>query len=80
MCIYATRGNLMPSEDRRGCCILWMWSYRWLLVSMGMLGVDSGSSARAASALNCRASSPGPSLLLFRSSVLLNLTEQCHGL
>lgn len=37
-------------EARRQCQIFWKWSYRWLLATMYVLEIKSGSSARAARA------------------------------
>lgn len=61
-CICTSCVCLLITEARRGCCILWNWSYRQLSAAMWMLGMSSG---RGASALNCGAISPAPHILYF---------------
>lgn len=51
---------LLPGEVRRRHQILQNWIYRWLWGVVWVLGLEPASSTRAASPLNCRASSPAP--------------------
>ena len=50
---------LVPTEVRRGLQIPWNWSYGWVWATVWVLKTESGSSARATSALNHWAISPG---------------------
>lgn len=50
----------VPEEARRGHQFLWNWDYRQLLADMWVLGTESMSSERVASALNFRSISSAP--------------------
>ena len=52
VCMQVLRMCAMLTEVRRGHRISWIWSYEWLVTTMWVLGMEPGSSARAASALN----------------------------
>ena len=55
MHVRAAHGCLVPIEARR-----WYWSPGTIITAMWVLGIELRSSGRAASALNCIASSPDP--------------------
>lgn len=53
VCVCALWEHLGPEEARKGVLdFFWGWSYRWLLGAMRVLGTESSSSGRAASALS----------------------------
>ena len=45
--------SAVPTEVSRGSWISGSSSFRWLCAAMCVLEIESGSTARAASALNC---------------------------
>lgn len=49
--VWAPCASQMPTKSRRGCCIPWNWSYRWLWVILWVLGIKLVSLSRATSAL-----------------------------
>jgi hypothetical protein len=53
MCVCAPWSCLVALEAGRGPQVLWNWNDKQLRVSMWLLGIELGSSARAVSALNC---------------------------
>ena len=69
----------MPDEARRGLCILWNWSYRQLLAAMWVLGIEPGSSGRAASAPNTGASSPDQERYLFLMIFKVKIFRWCEN-
>lgn len=48
----------VPMEDKKGCWVLWNWSYRWLWAAMCVLGTKLRPPGKIASALNYWAISP----------------------
>lgn len=67
----------VPLEDRREHLIPRNWSYRWFGAAMRVLAIGSGSSTRAASALNSGTISPAP--LSAVSSSAATVLKGCHG-
>lgn len=47
-CLYAC----LCTKAGRGCQVSWGWSYKWLWAFLWVLGIELGSSVRAATALN----------------------------
>lgn len=50
--MYLPCACLVSRKAKRECQLLWNWSYKQLGASMFVLGIQSGSSGRAAIALD----------------------------
>jgi hypothetical protein len=66
--ICLPRVGLMSYKSRRGHQIAWNWNYRWLWVTLWVLGMKLRSSRTTVSSLNCWAVSPA--LLIWCQSCL----------
>lgn len=42
----------VPLDANKGCQTTWYWSYRWLLATVCVLGIESTTSGKASGALN----------------------------
>lgn len=51
MCLYTSMPDTHGSQKKM--LGPWNWSYRYLMAAMSMLGIEHGSSGRAANIFNC---------------------------
>lgn len=60
VCTSVSCACLVPMKARRGCCIPWNCSYRWLEVNMWVLKIEPMASIRVTCSLYSWAMSPAP--------------------